>query len=65
VAVDWNSYHIYGKDIAAAKARLFDRMATTTFEQRVFEFSDEDIREMYDEAEAAVRLKIAAYDKSH
>ena len=60
-----DSYHIYGKDIAAAKARLFDRMATTTFEDRVFEFSDEDIQEMYHEAEAAVRLKIDAYDRSH
>ena len=60
-----DSYHIYGKDIAAAKARLFDRMATTTFDDRVFELSDEDIREMYDEAEAAVRLKIETYDRSH
>ena len=31
-----DSYHIYGKDIADAKARLFDRLATTTFEDRVY-----------------------------
>jgi hypothetical protein len=55
-----DSYHIYGKDIADAKARLFDRLATTAFEDRVYEFSDEMIQEIYHEAEAAVRLKIEA-----
>jgi thymidylate synthase len=60
-----DSYHIYGKDIAAAKARLFDRLATTGFENRVYEFSDEMIQEIYQEAEPAIRLKIEEYDRSH
>jgi thymidylate synthase len=60
-----DSYHIYGKDIAAAKARLFDRLATTPFESRVYEFSDEMIQDIYNEAEPAIRLKIAEYDQSH
>jgi thymidylate synthase len=60
-----DSYHIYGKDIADAKARLFDRIATSTLEDRSYRFSDELIREMYDEAEAAVRAKIAEYDRTH
>jgi thymidylate synthase len=60
-----DSYHIYGKDIATAKARLFDRLATTTFENRVYEFSDAMIQEIYQEAEPAIRLKIEEYDRSH
>ena len=60
-----DSYHIYGKDIADAKARLFDRLATTSLAERTYQFSDPMIREVYDEAEAAVRQKIAEYDRTH
>jgi thymidylate synthase len=60
-----DSYHIYGKDIADAKARLFDRIATTTLAERSYRFDDEMIREMYDEAEPAIRAKIAEYDRTH
>ena len=60
-----DSYHIYGKDIADAKARLFDRLATTRFEDRVFEFSDEMIQEIYQESGAAIHLKIEEYDRTH
>ena len=60
-----DSYHIYGKDLAAAKARLFDRLATAPFESRVYQFSDELIQDIYQEAEAAIRLKIADYDREH
>ncbi len=60
-----DSYHIYGKDIQDAKERLFDRLKTTAFEDRVYEFGDEMIREMYDEAEQDVIEKIAAYDADH
>ena len=59
------AFHIYGKDILAAKERLFDRLETTAFEDRVYEFNDEMIREMYDEAEAGVLRKIEAYDNEH
>lgn len=65
--LNWHadSYHIYGKDIADAKARLFDRRATTSFDERTYRFDDEMIREMYDEAEPVVRAKIAEYDRTH
>jgi len=53
------------KDIQAAKERLFDRLENTAFEDRVYEFHDEMIREMYDEAEAAVLAKIKTYDSGH
>ena len=65
--LNWHadSYHIYGKDIEGARQRLFDRLSTTSFEDRVYNFSDPMIREIYDEAEAAVRRKIEAYDRTH
>jgi len=57
-----DSFHIYGKDIHAARQRLFDRIKTTTFDERVYHFSDPMIREIYDEAEAIVREKIREFD---
>jgi thymidylate synthase len=60
-----DSYHIYGKDIKQAKEMLFDRVEEMDFEQRVFNFNDPFIREMYDSAEEMVIKKIEAYDKSH
>jgi thymidylate synthase len=60
-----DSYHIYGKDIIEARQRLFDRMATTDFEDRVFELSDEMIAEMYEEAGPAILEKIRVYDVEH
>ena len=60
-----DSYHIYGKDIAEAKQRLFDRLATTAFDDRVYRLDDPVIREIYDGAAEAVRAKIAAYDAEH
>lgn len=60
-----DSYHIYGKDIEEARQRLFDRIESTDFEDRVFELSDEMIMEMYEEAEPAVVEKIRRYDEEH
>ena len=57
-----DSFHIYGKDIATAKQRLFDRIKTTPFTDRVYCFNDEMIREIYNEAEATVREKIRDFD---
>ena len=54
-----DSFHIYGKDIEQAEQRLFKRLTTTTFEERVFHFSDPAIAEMYHEEEAAILKKIA------
>ncbi len=65
--LNWHadSYHIYGKDIAAAKQRLFDRLEKTEFKDRVYEFSDENIKSIYDEATEAINQKIAEYDLLH
>jgi thymidylate synthase len=62
--LNWHadSFHIYGKDIEQARQRLFDRLATTTFEDRVYRFADPMIQEIYAEAEGAVREKIRAFD---
>ncbi len=53
-----DSFHIYGKDIKQAKARLFDRLDSTAFEDRVFNFHDEMIQQMYHEEEQNILKKI-------
>lgn len=62
--LNWHadSFHIYGKDIEIARARLFDRIATTDFADRVYHFSDPMIREIYDECVPAIREKLRAFD---
>ncbi len=57
-----DSYHIYGKDLEQAEQRLFNRLDSTSFEDRVYRFDDPMIREMYHEDEAAILAKIAEVD---
>jgi thymidylate synthase len=65
--LNWHadSYHIYGKDLEDAERRLFRRLETTSFEDRVYRLSDPMIAEMYAAAEQTVRQKIEAYDTAH
>jgi thymidylate synthase len=60
-----DSYHIYGRDIAQAKAMLFDRIDSMSLEERTFNFGDDFIREMYEQAEQAALMKIRKYDEEH
>jgi thymidylate synthase len=60
-----DSYHIYGRDIQQAKEMLFDRIGSMSLEDRTFNFSDEFIREMYNEAEGRILEKIKQYDEQH
>jgi thymidylate synthase len=62
--LNWHvdSFHIYGKDIESANQRLFGRLGTTAFEDRVFNFNDPDINEIYQQAEAPIREKIKNED---
>jgi len=57
-----DSWHIYGKDIQQAKERLFNRLDNTKFENRIYNFYDPDIQEMYNEAEEVVKKKIIDFD---
>jgi len=57
-----DSYHIYGKDIAQAKAMLFDRIDSMQIEERTMNFGDDYIRSMYDSAEAGIMDKIKTFD---
>ena len=57
-----DSYHIYGKDIERFKRGLYDRLAATAFADRVFNFHDPDIQEMYHECEPEILRKIAEFD---
>jgi len=60
-----DSFHIYGKDIKTAKERLFDRISDMPFEDRILNFNDEFIRDMYEQAEPQVIAKIKTFDESH
>ncbi len=53
-----DSWHIYGKDLAQANERLFNRIYTTSFEDRVYYFNDPMIQEMYYENDATILKKI-------
>ena len=57
-----DSYHIYGRSLAEAKARLFDRLESTSFAERVYEFRDPLIRQIYEEAGPKVQAKIRELD---
>ena len=63
--MNWHadSYHIYGKDLKQAEARLFSKLESSDFEDRVFRMDDEIISEIYAEAEQAVKDKIKKYDE--
>jgi len=65
--MNWHadSYHIYGKDIKAAKERLFERVNDMAFEERTMPFNDPFIRGMYDNAEPGVIEKIKEYDEKY
>jgi len=53
-----DSWHIYGKDIGVAKSRFFDRVDSTSFEDRVYNFNDDMIQEMYHEEEGNILKKV-------
>ncbi len=59
-----DSFHIYGKDLEQARQRLFNRIPTTDFEDRTYEFKDETIHSIYKEAGAVVLEKIRAQDEA-
>jgi thymidylate synthase len=58
--LNWHadSYHIYGKDIEIAKQMLFDRIDSISFEERLYNFNDAFIQEMYNDAEKGILEKI-------
>jgi len=64
--MNWHadSWHIYGKDIESARKMLFDRIDTLTFEERVYNFHDDFIQEMYKGAEPMIRSKIEQQDRN-
>ena len=59
-----DSYHLYGKDQEEFKYRFWNRLEETSFTERVFNFFDETIQEIWTEAENKVMEKIARYDEA-
>jgi thymidylate synthase len=60
-----DSYHIYGKDIEKACQLLFNRIDKLSFEERTYNFHDDFIQEMYNDAEKRIKDKIKRYDNEH
>jgi thymidylate synthase len=60
-----DSFHIYGKDLEQARQRLFNRLGTTAFEDRTYEFRDETIQAIYKEAGGVVLEKIRTHDEEY
>jgi len=58
-----DSYHIYGKDQEDFIARFWNRLSSTEFEDRIFNFQDEMIQDIWREAEEGALKKIEEYDK--
>lgn len=58
-----DSFHIYGKDVETARQRLFQRIPSTRFEDRVLDFWEGEIQDMYREAEGPIREKIRQTEK--
>jgi len=54
-----DSAHVYGKDIQQLKERLIDRIPLTSFEDRVYNFYNQEIQEMYHECESDLLKKIS------
>jgi thymidylate synthase len=65
--LNWHadSYHIYGRSLGEAEARLFGRLGSTSFEERVFDFRDPMISQIYEEARQGVLDKIRKFDEEH
>jgi thymidylate synthase len=58
-----DSYHIYGKDQEDFQKRFLQRLDASSFEDRVFNFFDDMIQEIWTESEASVEAKIQRYDR--
>jgi thymidylate synthase len=64
--INWqaDSFHIYGSELKTFEERFLKRLETTTFEERVYHFFDEDIQEMYKECEPMIIEKFNDIKKS-
>ena len=64
--INWfaDSWHIYGKDIESLNERFFNRISTTKFKDRVYNFHSKEIQEMYHENESEIIKKFDDIKKS-
>ena len=57
-----DSYHIYGKDQKDCRERFFNRLDSGEFADRIYNFHDDLIQEIWAEAEEPIRRKLDAYE---
>ncbi|MFW5803991.1 MAG: thymidylate synthase [bacterium] len=66
-----DSWHIYGKDIKSFKEMFINRVPfheeerIETFPNRIYNFSDEIVREIYNESTSIVKAKITQQDQKY
>jgi thymidylate synthase len=62
--LNWHadSYHIYGKDVRDVEERFIGRLESSDISERVYNFHDPMIQEIWNDAEKTVLEKIKAYD---
>ncbi len=62
--LNWHadSYHLYGKDQKDFKERFWNRLEKTSFEDRIYNFHDDFIQEIWGEAENEALERIRAYE---
>lgn len=60
-----DSMHIYGKDIKTLEERLINRLDKTKFEDRIYNFYDPEIQEMYYEKDEEILKKIEEINKRY
>jgi thymidylate synthase len=62
--LNWHadSYHVYGKDIKDFEERFLRRLEKSDFQDRVYNFHDQIIQDIWKDAEKTVIQKINTYD---
>jgi thymidylate synthase len=63
--INWqaDSFHIYGKDINDFKTRFYNRIDSTKFEDRVYDFHSDMIQEIWKESEKEILNRIRRYNE--
>ena len=65
--INWqaDSFHIYGKDIKGVEQKLLPRLSPYSFNDRVWNFNDPIVQDIWKDAKDEVLNKIKEYDKTH
>jgi len=62
--LNWHadSYHLYGKDQEDFRKRFWERLDSTAFDERVFNFHEDFVQEIWEESHREILEKITRYE---